>query len=283
MTSFQLDGAVALITGAASGIGAELAVALAHHRVDLALVDVDLAGLRRTEKRTRHAGVSVSVHRADLMDRAVVLEVLRDVRAVHARLSVLVNNAGITVLGRFQDTAPEDFERVMAVNFAAPVALTRACLPMLMREPQAQILNVSSLFGLVGAPGQAAYCASKFAIRGFSEALRFDLAHTSVGVTAAHPGGVRTNIAQAAVVSGPVSAADVDVRRYAESFLRLDPARVAKILVHAIKTRRRRVVIGGDAKVVSMLQRLWPVSYQDLLTSGQNYLIARQKRRSLSA
>ena len=271
MKRFELKGAAALITGAAGGIGAELAIALAQHGVDTALVDIDREGLERTRDRIRPHGVSATIHHADLTDQTTISPLIDDVLSQLSRINLLINNAGITVLGRFQDTAPSEFARVMTLNFETPVALTRACLPILMQAAQAQILNISSLFGLIGAPGQTAYCASKFAIRGFSEALRYDLNGTGVGITVAHPGGVRTNIAKSAVVCGSMHAA-IDSRAYAERFLKLEPTRAATLLVNAIRYRRRRVIIGRDAKLLCALQRLLPTSHQRLISRAQRYV-----------
>jgi short-subunit dehydrogenase len=206
----------------------------------------------------------VSSHVLDLADASALPGLLPEVLAAHGRVTVLVNNAGIALGGSFLQLAEADFDQLMAVNFGATVKLSRLFLPVMAREPAAQLVNISSIFGIVAPPGQTAYCASKFAVRGFSEALRHELldAGSSVGLTLVHPGGVRTAIADNARVAQAVSDAERQRQQAAwRVLLRLEPADAAQQIVHAIETRAPRVLVGRDAAQAAWLQRLFPVHY----------------------
>lgn len=263
-----LQGGVAVVTGAASGIGAALADVLAARGCALALADVDVAGLREAATRARGAGVAVSEHRLDVADHAAVAAFPDAVLTEHGRVSVLVNNAGVALGGRFEQVSPEDFDWLMAINFGGVVRMTRALLPLLRREPAAQLVNLSSVFGIVAPPGQTAYAASKFAVRGFSEALRHELAGSTVGVTVVHPGGVRTAIAANARRAG-LSNAETEAQAKAWSqFLRLDPRDAAERIVRGIERRETRVLVGRDARRIALIQRVFPVEYWRVLRRG---------------
>jgi len=267
-----------VLTGAAGGIGAALATLLAERGAALALVDRDAAGLAQMAALARERGVQVSAHEMDVADAATG-PVLRDaVLAAHGRASVLVNNAGVALAGRFEQIDAADFDWLMGVNFGATVRLTRAFLPVLAREPVAQIANVSSIFGIVAPPGQTAYCASKFAVRGFSESLRHELQDTgsTVGVTLVHPGGVRTAIARdARVAAGADAAQRARHRAAAEALLTLPADAAAAQILQAIERREPRVLVGRDAHRAAWLQRLMPEGYWRLIGRG----LARQLRR----
>ena len=261
---WTLSGGVAVITGAASGIGAALAVNLARRGMALALVDLNPAGLEATATQARAAGVKVSTHVLDVSDRAGVAALPAAVLEQHGRVTVLVNNAGVALGGLFEQVSEEDFDWLMSINFGATVRLTRAFLPVLAREPAAQLANVSSIFGIIAPPGQSAYAASKFAVRGFSESLRHELemSHSPVGVTLVHPGGVRTSISENARLSKSLDEAEVK-REQANwrSLLSLAPEKAAEIIAVAIERRDARVLVGSDAKGAALVQRLFPVSY----------------------
>ena len=172
---WTLRGGVVVLTGAASGIGAALAANLARRGMHLALVDLNAAGLEATAAQARAAGVTVSTHAMDVADHAAVAALPAAVLAQHGRVTALVNNAGVALGGLFEQVDAGDFDWLMDINFGATVRLTRAFLPVLAREGAAQLVNVSSIFGIIAPPGQTAYAASKFAVRGFSESLRHEL------------------------------------------------------------------------------------------------------------
>lgn len=262
---FPVRGGVAVITGAAGGIGAALAQALAARGCDLALADMNAAGLAATAERAAAQGVRVSRHVLDVADADAVAALPQAVLAGHGRVNILVNNAGVALGGRFEQVALSDIEWLFSVNFWGVVRMTHAFLPLLRREPAAQLVNLSSAFGLIAPPGQVAYAASKFAVRGFSEALRHELAGSPVGVTVVHPGGVRTGIAVNARRAG-MSNAEVaaDAKRW-EHLLRLDPAEAAARIAQGIERREQRVLIGRDARQIALVARLFPVNYWPVL------------------
>ena len=260
-----LRGGVAVITGAASGIGAALADVLAGRGCALALADLDAAGLREVAARARAAGVAASEHQLDVADPEAVAALPDAVLAEHGRVSVLVNNAGVALGGRFEQVSPEDFDWLISINFGGVVRMTRAFLPLLRREPAAQLVNLSSVFGIVAPPGQTAYAASKFAVRGFSEALRHELDGSTVGVTVVHPGGVRTAIAANARRAG-LSNAETEAQAKAWAhFLRLDPRDAAERIARGIERREKRVLVGRDAQQITLIQRMFPVEYWRLI------------------
>ncbi|MEH3148225.1 MAG: SDR family NAD(P)-dependent oxidoreductase [Methylobacterium frigidaeris] len=264
--TFGLRGRIALITGAGSGIGAALAGELAGRGARLALVDRDAGGLDGVAAALRARGADISLHPLDVTDADGLAALPGAVLDRHGALDCLVNNAGIALAGRFEDLSLEDVEAVMAVNFTAAMRLTHHCLPILARRPAAQIVNVSSLYGLVAPAGQTAYAASKFALRGFSEALRHECAGSGIGVTVVHPGGVATAIARNARIGAGVDPAEVERGRAAfERHLRLDPAEAARQIARGIEARAPRLVVGRDARQVDRLQRLMPVRYWALL------------------
>lgn len=259
-----LSGGVAVITGAASGIGAALAVQLAARGMHLALVDVNAAGLQTTEAAARAHGVTVSTHVHDLAQAGTAGALLADVQAAHGRATVLVNNAGVAVGGSFQQVDEADFDWLMAVNFGAVVRLTRAFLPLLQQQAAAQVVNVSSIFGIIAPPGNTAYCASKFAVRGFSESLRHELemAGSPVRVTVVHPGGVRTAIAENARAPRSASADELAAQKETWRRLLALPAEdAAATILRGIERREARVLVGQDAVRAAWVQRLFPVGY----------------------
>lgn len=263
---FVLRGRTALVTGAASGIGAALSLALAERGCALALADRDAEGLARTAQSARAAGVVVSEHVLDLTDRAALLALPEAVRARHGGLQLLINNAGVALGGRFEETDPADIDWLMEVNLHAVMRLTHACLPLLRAAPQAQIVNLSSLFGIIAPAGQAAYAASKFAVRGFTEALCHECEGTGLGVTLVHPGGVATAIARNARRPRALDPGEAAAGLAAfERLLTLRPETAAAAILRGIETRAPRVVIGSDARRAVLIQRLMPVRYWSLI------------------
>jgi NAD(P)-dependent dehydrogenase (short-subunit alcohol dehydrogenase family) len=202
----------------------------------------------------------------DVSDRAAVAEFPDIVAAEHSGVDVLVNNAGVAVGGTFEEVSDEDFEWLFEINFWGVVRMTRAFLPLLRASSDARVVNISSVYGLVAPPEQAAYSASKFAVRGFSEALRHELEGSGVGVTVVHPGGVATSIAEKARV--PAGASEEEIARRRERYrklLRLPPEVAGEVIVRGIERREARVLVGSDAKTISVIARVLPVSYWKVL------------------
>lgn len=263
----RFEGRTALITGAAGGIGRALAQALFARGAHLALADVDVDGLERLKREVpAGAGRRVSVHALDVSDRAAVHALPATVRAAHGGLDLLVNNAGVALGGTFEEVAEEDFEWLLSINLIGLTRMTRAFLPMLRESPAARIVNLSSLFGIIAPPGQTAYVASKYGVRGFSDALRHELEGTNVGVTCVHPGGVATSIATSARVPRHVDPARA--RRQAEDFaklLRMPPGKAAAIILAGVERDKARIVVGTDARLAMLVERLLPVHYWSVI------------------
>lgn len=264
---FIFQGGAAVVTGAASGIGRATARALAARRCDLALADRHAAGLAETAAQAREWGVKVSEHVLDVADAAAVAALPDQVLAEHGKATILINNAGVSLVGTFAEVTLEEFRWLIEINFLAVVALTKGFLPTLMAQPQAQIVNISSIFGIIAPAEQTAYAASKFAVRGFSESLRHELAATTVGVTVVHPGGIKTAIATSARIAAAANAgvAEAAMREFTESALRTPPETAAAAIVGAIQRRSKRLLIGADAQALAAVQRLFPVSYWSVL------------------
>ncbi len=271
MRRYTFDGGTAVVTGAASGIGAALAAGLAARGSHLVLLDRDTDGLAvvAAAARALPTGVRVTEHVADLADPAAAVAVGKAIAAVHPETTLLINNAGVALAGRFDQVDAGQFDAVIAVNFQAVITMTRALLPVLTANPGSHLAALSSIFGIVAPPGQTAYCASKFAVRGFLESLRGELAPMGVGVTCVHPGGVRTNIARNAIVGTRLPAAQWEVGRDRfDRMLTLDPAAAAEIILRAVHRRRPRVLVGRDAVIMDKLARLLPVGNGRLLSAA---------------
>jgi NAD(P)-dependent dehydrogenase (short-subunit alcohol dehydrogenase family) len=262
----KLKDRVAVITGAGGGIGRAMAMSLARRGCHLALADIDAAGLAKTADDALALGVRATRHTLDVTNREAVAALPALVIAEHGRVDVLINNAGVALGGSFEQISEVDFDWLMEINFHAVVRMTRAFMPALRASDEARIVNVSSIYGVISPPGQCAYSASKFAVRGFSNALRHELVGSNIGVTVAHPGGVATSIARSARVSAAIPAELVRERvARADKMLRMPPAEAGEIIVRAVEQGRERVLVGNDAKFAALLERLSPVHYWRLL------------------
>jgi NAD(P)-dependent dehydrogenase (short-subunit alcohol dehydrogenase family) len=264
----RLEGRTAVITGGASGIGRAVAASLARRGCHLALADVNEPGLAETAEQVRAPGLRISLHPLDVADRTAVVALPARVTAEHPGVDLLVNNAGVAVGGTFEQVSAENFEWLFEINFWGVVRMTRAFLPLLRGSDEARIVNLSSVFGLIAPAGQTAYSASKFAVRGFSEALRHELEGTSVGVTVVHPGGVATAIADSARVPEGVPPEELARRQAAiKRQLRMPAERAGEIIVRGVERRKPRVLVGSDALMTSVISRLAPVSYWKWVSS----------------
>ncbi len=261
----RFEGRVAVVTGAASGIGQATSALLARRGCDLALVDIDESGLADSAERVRAAGRKVSLHRVDVADREAMCTLPEQVLGDHGHVHILVNNAGVSVGATLEEHDLDDFEWLVGINFWGVVYGCKFFLPHLLREDEGHIVNISSMFGFVGFPGQSSYCATKFAVRGFSEALFAELSGTGVGVTSVHPGAIRTNIRSAARAID-----DEERTRFIELFHRhgMPPERAAERIVRGIERRRLRVIIAREARLTDWLKRLMPVSTHRLIAWG---------------
>ncbi|MFI6045827.1 SDR family NAD(P)-dependent oxidoreductase [Nocardia sp. NPDC051321] len=256
---------VAVITGAGSGIGRGLALELARRGAKLALSDINTESVADTAGRCEKLGATAIPYELDVAHRAAVYAHAADVRGEFGRVNLVVNNAGVALGADVEDMEWDDFDWLMNINFWGVAHGTKAFLPDLIASGDGHIVNVSSVFGLVGVPSQSAYNAAKFAVRGFTEALRQEMriARHPVGVTCVHPGGVKTNIA----VSARGIPDDVDIetlRRGWDALTLTSPDAAAKIILHGVEKNKARVLIGPDARVFDMIPRLLGPAYEDL-------------------
>ncbi|MER6393831.1 SDR family oxidoreductase [Streptomyces sp. NPDC059382] len=256
-------GKVVVVTGAGSGIGRALALRLADLGVDLALCDIDVDGAEATAVRCEAKGVGVKVDRLDVTEREAVLAYADEVRAHFGRVNQIYNNAGIAFYGEVARESFKDIERVLDVNFWGVVNMTKAFLPHLIESGDGHVVNVSSLFGLITYPGQSAYNASKFAVRGFTECLRQEmlLARHPVRVTCVHPGGIKTAVARNATAAAGLDAAGI-ARAFDRRLALHSPEMAAETIVEGVARGRARVLVGAEAKALDLLGRVSPTGSQ---------------------
>jgi short-subunit dehydrogenase len=263
-----IRGAAAAVTGAASGIGRALALELAARGCDLALADRDEAGLQAVAAEIGKAGEGprkVTVHRVDVSEPAEIAGFAQAATQSHPDLNIVINNAGVALMGNFDEIDQAQMDWLMNINFWGVVHATRAFLPHLARQREAHIVNLSSIFGIVAPPGQTAYSAAKFAVRGFSESLRHELqmAESPIKLSVVHPGGVATNIARNSRSGTGV----IDNTRRTEAIERFDavarttPATAAQRIIAGIEANQPRILIGGDARLLDLVQRFRPATY----------------------
>ena len=263
----SLKGRVAAITGAGSGIGRALALELAGRGCHLALSDVDEVGLSETRQRASGIGVRVTVDRVDVADRGEVERWAEQVEAAHGAAHLVINNAGVGLGGSLRRVSYEDFQWLMGINFWGVVHGTRAFLPILERQSEGHIVNISSVFGLIAAPLNGSYNAAKFAVRGYSEALRMELELDGlpIGVTCVHPGGIKTNVARSArFVDGDLGKSREEVVDEFDRVARTSPEECARQIVAGVVRNAPRVLVGHDARIIDLIQRLAPTAYQKL-------------------
>jgi NAD(P)-dependent dehydrogenase (short-subunit alcohol dehydrogenase family) len=265
MRSFQ--DRVVVITGAASGIGRALACAFAKEGSRLALADVDVAGLAETARLAGAADCLTET--VDVSDRGAVERFAQQVRSRFGTAHVVINNAGVAVSQTLAETRYEDFQWIMGINFWGVVHGTQAFLPLLRAADEAVIVNVSSVFGLIAFPTQGAYNASKFAVRGFTEALRHECEGTRIRAVCVHPGGIRTNILKNARFYSDAFGQSDHARSMAEfeRIARTTPERAAQTIINGIRRNKLRILIGPDAYLIDWVQRLLPARYMKVIAA----------------
>jgi NAD(P)-dependent dehydrogenase (short-subunit alcohol dehydrogenase family) len=273
-----VQGKVAAITGAGSGIGRATARLLAQKGCHVAISDVNEKGLAETETLCRQAGVKVLAARVDVAQRGEVeawaAQVARELGGVH----IIINNAGVALGSTIEDMRYEDFEWLMNINFWGVVHGTKSFLPHLKAAGDGHIVNISSVFGLIGVPTQGAYNAAKFAVKGFTEALRqeLEIEGIPIGVTSVHPGGIKTNIARNARFTVRKGWVEEESNSDFEKAFATSPEVAAQNILQAILKNRRRQLIGADAVLIDLVQRALPTLYQSLLVAG-----AKRRRQKL--
>ena len=258
---------VAAITGAGSGIGQQLAVLLAKQGCHLSLSDVNEQGLAKTVELVKDSHVRVTIKKVNVAKleevRAWAAETVQD----HGSVNMIFNNAGVALGSTVEGASYEELEWIVNINFWGVVYGTKEFLPLIKQSGEGHIINISSLFGLTAQPTQSAYNATKFAVRGFTESLRQELDLENCGVSAlcVHPGGIRTNIANAAKMNDSIRSLGMHPEKSARSFnklLRCPPEEAARQILEAVKKDKRRLLIGNDAKTLDLIQRILPTGYQ---------------------
>ena len=265
----RYSGATAVVTGAASGIGRALAVELAKRGANLAISDVNDTGLSETASLAQSAasGVKVSTFHLDVADRQAVLAHAGEVASEFGRVNLVFNNAGVAVAATVEETTWEDFDWLMGINFWGVVHGTKAFLPHLIESGDGTLVNISSVFGFIGVPIQSAYNSAKFAVRGFTEALRQEMLMEDkpVSVHCVHPGGIRTNIARSARVPAD---SEVDKDQMAKDFERIartSPERAARTILRGIDRGKPRILVGPDAYLINGFERFLGARYEGIL------------------
>jgi NADP-dependent 3-hydroxy acid dehydrogenase YdfG len=268
-------GKVAVITGAGSGIGQALAIELARSGAKVAISDVNTEGLTRTEERLAMIGASVKADRLDVTEREAFLAYADQVNEHFGKVNQIYNNAGIAFTGDVEFSQFKDIERVMDVDFWGVVNGTKAFLPHLIASGDGHVINVSSVFGLFSVPGQAAYNSAKFAVRGFTEALRQEmvLAGHPVKVTTVHPGGIKTGIARNATAAEGIDA-DQLAKVFDKRLASTSPQQAARTILDGVRSNKARVLVGNDARMLDLMVRLTGSGYQRLLLPVFSRLLA---------
>jgi NAD(P)-dependent dehydrogenase (short-subunit alcohol dehydrogenase family) len=262
----NLNNAVAVVTGAGSGIGRALAQEFASRGARLALADINTAGLEETRRLLGAA--QAKTYPVDVSSVAAVEELARQVQKDFGGASLLINNAGVALLGTFAQISLSEMKWLIDINFWGTVYACKFFIPLLEREPEAHIVNLSSVFGLIAPAGQTAYASSKFAVRGFTQALRQELSATRIQVTCVHPAGIQTRIAENAR-SGAGATAEERAQAL-ERFKKLasiTPKMAAQVIIKGILRDKARVLIGADAYVIDVLQRFLPVRSTSIFAS----------------
>lgn len=256
---------VVVITGAASGIGRALAQQLSADGAHLALSDVNMAGLEDTRSSLSGTG-KVTLHTLNVADRAAWQAYADSVIEDHGQVDAIINNAGVALSETVENMSYDDMEWIVNINFWGVVYGTKTFLPLLKARPDAAIINISSIFGIIALPTQAAYNATKFAVRGFTESLRQELADTNIMVTTVHPGGIKTNIVRNGRMKTSM-AGDKSLEQQAREFekmARTTPAQAANTIINGTLKGKRRILIGADARAMDRIQRLLPIRYSDI-------------------
>jgi len=263
-----LERKVVAITGAGSGIGQQLAIRCSELGAALALSDVNEKGLAETLAKIGPTHRVITSQKLDVADRAAVFAWADQVRKDHGTAHVVINNAGVSLSASVAEMKLEDFEWLMNINFWGVVSGTQAFLPGFLAQDEGHIVNVSSIFGIIGVPTQSAYNAAKFAVRGFTESLRQELAETNVRATCVHPGGIKTNIVRGGRHYNDIQGGRADVNlliKEFDSIARTSPEEAARVIINGILKDKPRVLIGQDAYMMDRLARSLPSSYDKVM------------------
>ncbi len=271
---------IVVVTGAASGIGRALAVRLAGERIaGIAISDVNEEGLDETAELVADAGALVSKHVINVADLSEVERLAEESVSKHGRVTHLINNAGVGLIGTFDQLSIKDFEWLMGINFWGVVYGCKVFLPILEKEESAHIVNISSVFGLVAPPEQSAYASAKFAVRGFTESLRHELADSNISVSCVHPGGIKTNIVRNAKLGSEAPKEWKDQgAKFFDRVAKTTPEEAANVIVEGIKAKNPRILIGKDARAISHISRLFPKKYLAIIERLNGHKMSLRKK-----
>jgi short-subunit dehydrogenase len=273
----QYNDLVAVVTGAASGIGKALAMKLAEKGCHLALADKDMQGLEKLKQQIEAKGVECFIANLDVSDNQAFITFAQQTNEKFNRIDMLFNNAGVSLIDSVENQTLEDFHWIMNLNVWGVVHGTNAFLPYLKASPSANVVNISSLFGLLSLPLQSAYNSSKYAVRGFTEALKMEMAGSNLDVHCVHPGGIKTNITNNAKVATnaiPKSQLIADFNKQAKT----TAEQAADIILVGIEKKQRRILVGEDAILLDGVVREFPDTYEDILGFEKGVI---NKRREL--
>ena len=260
------EGRCAVITGAGSGIGRALALHLNRAGCDLYISDINGETLEDTAASLQRPELACDRQVLDVADRAAMHAWADRVAAERGYADIVLNNAGVGLSARVEDMSYDDLDWLMGVNFWGVIHGSMAFLPLLKQAPQGHLVNISSLFGMIAVPTQSAYNAAKFGVRGFTEALRQEMAGSNVHVCCVHPGGIATNIARDS--RGGDATPEERHERF-QSFARTSPESAAAQIARAIDKRKPRLMLGADSKIASLVAQLFPVRYPAILGLGR--------------
>jgi len=264
----ELKGKVAVVTGAASGIGRSLALQLASEGCSLSITDINSEGLLETAEIAGNNAVKISTEVVDAADRDQVYAFAEKVVSQHGRVDIVINNAGVSLRGSIEEVSDEEFEWLMGINFWGVVYGSKAFLPYLKQQSEANLVNISSVHGLFTNPGVGPYCSSKFGVRGFTMTLCQELKDSPVRVSCVHPGGIKTNIvknAREAAASIPEKSLEEAQEDFDKTIARISADKAAKIIIRGIRKNKARILVGSDAYVFDFLTRYFPSYWQKFM------------------
>ena len=270
---------VAVVTGGASGIGRELAFQLADLGCRVALIDKNEIELAKTKAEVESRGVACEIYAVDVGDVQAMADCAARVNTVFGRVDILINNAGVSLIGSAAEQKLEDFHWLMNINFWGVVHGVQSFLPYLKESDDAYIVNVSSLFGLLSLPLQSAYNASKYAVKGYTESLKMEMAGTNVHVSCVHPGGIKTDITRNIRIGN----ASVPVSKEAliedfDKVAKTTAQAAAKQIIAGMLKHNRRILVGADAKILDLVNRFFPGRYEKLLGFEKSVIKAKAQR-----
>lgn len=263
----SFNGKITVITGAASGIGRELALQMSREGAVIVAADYDKKNLDETVKMVKASGGEAFGYKLDISDSRQVVKFAADVKKKHGAIDILVNNAGVTLFGKFDELTIKDMEWIMNINYWGAVYMTKAFLKDIKEKPGSYLVNVASIFGVIGTGNQTSYCATKFGLRGFTEALQDELHAFPVKIISVIPGGIKTNIARNArfIKDGAVMKDTEKLAKRFDKISRTTASQAAAAIIDGMKKKKQRVLIGSDARLLDRLQRYLPVKYNRVI------------------